>query len=81
MARPRREGSRPVITTADLLRAIADHGPQWVTVFEHVEIIAVTEALDREILAGNLVDATRLTEQGRAVLAAAPEGTAPPVDA
>jgi hypothetical protein len=81
MARPRREGPRPVISTPELLRAVADHGPLWVTVFEHIEITSVTEALDREILAGNLLDATQLTEQGRAALAAAADGTAPPVDA
>jgi hypothetical protein len=81
VARPRREGPRPVISTPELLRAVADHGPQWVTVFENVEITSVTEALDREILAGNLVDAVRLTEHGRAVLAAATGRTAPPVDA
>ncbi|HEX7353600.1 MAG TPA: hypothetical protein VF288_02065 [Mycobacteriales bacterium] len=81
MARPRREGPRPVITTLELLRAVADHGPQWVAVFDDVEITSVTEALDRELLAGNLLDATRLSEQGRRLLAGAADGTASPVDA
>lgn len=65
---PARHGPRPHITTYEILRAIDARGPTWPTVFATHEITTVNEALDRELLAGNLRDATALSDKGRVEL-------------
>lgn len=53
------------IGTTELLHAVADLGPNWPGRLGHCEMVEVNEALDRELLAGTLVDATTLSTQGR----------------
>lgn len=64
---------RIVISSQDLLSAVDEHGPLWPATFGDQEIVSVTEAVDRELLAGTLVDATHLSPAGRALL----DGTQP----
>lgn len=64
---------RIVISSRDLLAAVDEHGPQWPAVFGDQEIVSVTEAVDRELLAGTLVDATHLSPAGRELLDEGPE--------
>jgi hypothetical protein len=66
---PARTGQRPTICTEDILEAVATRGRRWTAAFADEEITVVNEALDRELLQGNLVDAVTLSAQGERVLA------------
>jgi len=59
---------RMPIDTRDLLTAVAQLGSTWPSRFGHHEIVDVSEALDRELLAGTLIDAITLSPQGRRLL-------------
>lgn len=72
---PRSVKPRLRISTTELLTAVADLGPNWPARFGDYEIADVNEALDRELLAGNLLDAITLTDQGRQTL---PDTREPP---
>lgn len=66
----RSDKPRMPIGTMDLLMAVADLGPHWPARFGHHEIVDVNEALDRELLAGTLVDAITLSPHGQRLIAA-----------
>ncbi len=66
---PARSGPRRSISTKDLLQAIVTRGRHWTAVFADEQIVSVNEALDRELLNGNLIDACTLSERGRRTLA------------
>ena len=75
VGRPSRaEKPRVVISSQELLSAVDAHGPYWPAAFGDQEIVSVTEAVDRELLAGTLVDATHLSPAGRALLEGAEVG-------
>lgn len=66
VGRPTRsEKPRVQITSAELLTAVSELGPTWPARFGDHEIVDVNEAVDRELLAGNLVDAVTLSPKGR----------------
>lgn len=64
----RRVKPRVRISTTELLTAVNDLGPSWPVRFGGYELVDVSEALDRELIAGNLRNATTITDQGRRVL-------------
>jgi hypothetical protein len=69
IGRPSRsEKPRIRISTTELLTAVSDLGPHWPTRFGDREIVDVTEAVDRELLAGNLRDGITLSMQGEQAL-------------
>lgn len=57
----------PIVTT-ELLAAVAELGPNWPTRFGDREIVDVNEAVDRELIAGTLLDAVTLSPRGRQLL-------------
>ncbi|MGH3745412.1 MAG: hypothetical protein ACRDTP_11180 [Mycobacteriales bacterium] len=65
---PRSDKPRIPISTSELLTAVVELGPNWPTRFGDHEIVDVNEAVDRELIAGNLVDAVTLTAQGERLL-------------
>jgi hypothetical protein len=58
------------ISTLQLLETIEAHGPHWPAVLAGYTIEAVSAAVGREIMDGNLADGSTLTAQGRMALAA-----------
>lgn len=78
IGRPSRaDKPRMPINTIELLSAVATLGPNWPARFGHYEIVDVTTAVDREQIAGNLLDAITLTPQGHQLLR---RGTSDPHD-
>ena len=70
-----RKGPKRHLDSPEVLRAIAVLGIRWTVAFRNEEITAVNEALDRELLNGNLVNAYTLSSQGEhALRTAAPQG-------
>lgn len=64
--------------TYDLLAAVAAYGASWPAQFPDREIVDVIEAVDREHIAGNLLDAVTLSHQGRTLVGrATPCGPGP----
>jgi hypothetical protein len=73
IGRPRRaDKPRVRISTSELLQAVSDLGPNWPARFGDYEIVEVNEALDRELIAGTLIDAITLSPQGRELLLPTP---------
>ncbi|HEX7353964.1 MAG TPA: hypothetical protein VF288_03930 [Mycobacteriales bacterium] len=71
IGRPTRsEKPRHPISTAALLAAVDQLGPHWPARFADHEIVDVNEAVDRELLAGTLVDAVTLSGSGRRLVRA-----------
>ena len=66
---PARFGPRGHIATGALLEAVATRGPRWPAAFRYEQVTSVSEALDREVLSGNLTDAQTLSKQGERRLA------------
>lgn len=65
---PRSEKPRVRISTTELLTAVVDLGPNWPIRFGDYEIVDVNEAVDRELIAGNLLDAVTVSPQGEQCL-------------
>lgn len=59
---------RVPIGTAELLAAVSELGPAWPARFGDREIVDVNEAVDRELLAGTLLDAVTLSPHGERLL-------------
>lgn len=73
VGRPARtDKPRSQISTTELLQAVADLGPTWPAQFGDHEVVAVTEALDRELIAGTLIDAVTISPYGWQLLRPAP---------
>ncbi|HEX7356052.1 MAG TPA: hypothetical protein VF288_14615 [Mycobacteriales bacterium] len=73
VGRPSRSDKpRKRIDTSELLAAVSEMGPNWPARFGDREIVDVNEALDRELLAGTLLDAVTLSPEGERVLGDAP---------
>lgn len=69
IGRPSRsEKPRIRISTTELLAAVDELGPHWPTRFGDREIVDVNEAVDRELLAGTLLDAVTLSPHGERLL-------------
>lgn len=69
VGRPSRSDKpRNPISTTELLAAVADLGPNWPARFGDYEMLDVTEALNREVIAGNLHDAITLAPPGKQML-------------
>lgn len=66
-ARDGRQLGNPIVTR-DLLTAVAQLGESWPARFGRYEICEVRRAVDRERLAGNLLDSCTLSPQGRQLL-------------
>ena len=66
---PARPGPRPEIATYAILEAVATRGRRWTAAFRDAEILALNEAVDRELLNGNLKDGHTLSAQGERTLA------------
>jgi hypothetical protein len=66
---PARPGPRRHISTLEILEAVATRGRFWTAVFADDEVRTVNEAVDRELLAGTLLDACTLTTFGSTELA------------
>lgn len=56
------------VGTIELLTAVRDLGPNWPARFGDHEIVEVAAAVDRELLAGNLIDGATLSAQGRKLI-------------
>lgn len=56
------------IGTIELLTAVAELGPTWPARFGDREIVDVNEAVDRELMAGTLLDAVTISPHGRQLL-------------
>ena len=76
--RSRAEKPRQPVPTYDLLAAVAAHGASWPAQFEDREIVDVIEAVDREHIAGNLLDAVTLSDQGRTLIGRTAPASAEP---
>lgn len=62
---PRTDKPRIRISTTELLAAVVELGPNWPSRFGDHEIVDVNEAVDRELMAGNLLDAVTLSPRGQ----------------
>lgn len=56
------------ISTLELLSAVGEFGPNWPARFGDHEIADVNEAIDRELIAGTLLDAVTLSPYGQRLL-------------
>ena len=69
VGRPSRaQKPRAPISTRELLAAVAEFGSKWTYQFGDREIVDVIEAVDREQLAGNLLDGVTLSPQAQQLL-------------
>lgn len=72
--RPRGHTSTAPISTLRPLPAVAELGSTWPLRFCECEVVDVIDAVDREVLAGNLTDAATLSPQGRRAVSGSADG-------